>query len=167
MPSMTAAITRAEAASRPELPRRSIGHERTPDRPTPSGGRPHPQTAHVITTAAIRPGLHVRSDADRSLADLLLRMVREQDARIPAERRTPRTLAAMQARMANDSCPLCGRWNCDPSSCPPSAVPAAAPTMSGDFQCDVCGGWFGVTGAHPANGIVTGWTCGACQNIQA
>ncbi|MFD8762333.1 hypothetical protein ACFV03_25630 [Streptomyces mirabilis] len=47
MPSMTALITPAENASRPPLPRRPIPHERTPDRPTPSGGQPHPRTAHT------------------------------------------------------------------------------------------------------------------------
>ncbi|MFE2823494.1 hypothetical protein [Streptomyces sp. NPDC059271] len=47
MHSMTALITPAEAASRPELPRRPLPHERTPDRPTPSGGRPHPRTAQA------------------------------------------------------------------------------------------------------------------------
>ncbi|MGW4994284.1 hypothetical protein ACWEQ3_42820 [Streptomyces mirabilis] len=51
MPSMTALITPAEAASRPPLQRRPIPHERTPDRPTPSGGRPHPQRT------AVRPGI--------------------------------------------------------------------------------------------------------------
>lgn len=50
MPSMTVLITPAEAASRPELPRRPIPHERTPDRPSPSGSRPHPQRT------AVRPG---------------------------------------------------------------------------------------------------------------
>jgi hypothetical protein len=44
---MTALITPAEAASRPELPRRPVPHERTPDRPTPAGGQPHPRTAHA------------------------------------------------------------------------------------------------------------------------
>ncbi|MFJ8158866.1 hypothetical protein [Streptomyces sp. NPDC094468] len=29
--------------SRPELPKRPLPHERTPDRPAPAGGRPHPQ----------------------------------------------------------------------------------------------------------------------------
>ncbi|MER7982633.1 hypothetical protein [Streptomyces sp. NPDC095817] len=47
MATMTALITPAESASRPELPRRPLPHERTPDRPTPSGGRPHPRTAHA------------------------------------------------------------------------------------------------------------------------
>ncbi|MGW6262557.1 hypothetical protein [Streptomyces sp. NPDC055085] len=149
MPSMTALITPAEAASRP-------------DRPAPSGGRPHPRTAHTIAASVIRRTTPVRSDADRSLGDLLLRMVRKQDALIPAKRRAPRTLAAMQARMADDACGLCGRWSCDPSTCPPSAT---APTMGG-YQCDTCGGWFGVTGAGTHSGV-TAWTCSACQNIQA
>ncbi|MFE2838481.1 hypothetical protein ACFXI6_47225 [Streptomyces mirabilis] len=57
MPSMTALITPAENASRPPLPRRPIPHERTPDRPTPSGGRPHPRTAHTTGDPVILEGL--------------------------------------------------------------------------------------------------------------
>ncbi|MGY4928542.1 hypothetical protein [Streptomyces sp. 900105755] len=40
MPSMTAAPT---LDSRPPLPKRPLPHEKTPDRPAPAGGRPHPQ----------------------------------------------------------------------------------------------------------------------------
>jgi hypothetical protein len=36
----------------------------------------------------------------RRLGEYLLRLVREADARIPAERRVPRTAAAMRARLA-------------------------------------------------------------------
>ncbi|MFD6823338.1 hypothetical protein ACFWC5_23590 [Streptomyces sp. NPDC060085] len=57
MPSMTALITPAEGASRPELPRRPVPHERTPDRPTPSGGRPHPRTAHTVGDPTILEAL--------------------------------------------------------------------------------------------------------------
>ncbi|MEV8455523.1 hypothetical protein AB0467_28475 [Streptomyces sp. NPDC052095] len=55
-----------------------------------------------------------------------------------AGRRTRRTLAEMapgyvrqpvlvlhRPVMANDSCPLCHRWQCDPSNCPPSFAPAS------------------------------------------
>ncbi|WP_314416131.1 RNA polymerase sigma factor [Streptomyces sp. DSM 40484] len=31
------------ASTRPPLPRRPIPHEKTPDRPAPAGGRPHPR----------------------------------------------------------------------------------------------------------------------------
>ncbi|MGW3269056.1 hypothetical protein [Streptomyces sp. NPDC001056] len=48
----------------------------------------------------------------------LLAVVRAQDAAIPAERRAPRTVAEMRARLAGlyeeeqDACGLCGRWAC-------------------------------------------------------
>ncbi|MFF4442861.1 hypothetical protein [Streptomyces sp. NPDC001621] len=48
----------------------------------------------------------------------LLAVVRAQDAAIPAERRAPRTLAEMRARLAaltedeQDACGLCGFWQC-------------------------------------------------------
>ncbi|MFJ3213834.1 hypothetical protein [Streptomyces flaveolus] len=113
----------------------------------------------------------------RQLGDLLARMAREADSRIPAERRARRTLQEMlpgyerqpvltlhRPVMADDACPLCGRWTCDPSNCPPGVTPAPAPaTASGQWQCDRCGNWFGVAGA-PA-GPAIAWTCGACQSI--
>ncbi|MCX4231767.1 hypothetical protein [Streptomyces ortus] len=43
MPSMTDA-TMPVTATRPQLPRRPIPHEKTPDRPTPTSPRPHPRT---------------------------------------------------------------------------------------------------------------------------
>ncbi|MEU3521995.1 hypothetical protein ABZ770_43360 [Streptomyces sp. NPDC006654] len=39
-------------------------------------------------------------EAHRRLGQHLLAVVREQDARIPAERRAPRTVAEMRARLA-------------------------------------------------------------------
>ncbi|MFE7347557.1 hypothetical protein [Streptomyces fimicarius] len=35
----------------------------------------------------------------------------------------------------NDPCPLCTRWNCDPSNCPPSFAPA--PTAAAPAQTAV------------------------------
>lgn len=208
MPSMTALITPAEAASRPELPRRPIPHERTPDRPTPSGGRPHPRTAHAdpMILEALRqvveqqigprePGaiyqnsdgafevLSVTRSPERARGLLnrrcaqwavIIRDVLRADGEPFAvgsvwttSDRLVRPGTSDRARMADDACGLCGCWNCDPSTCPPSATaPAAAPTMGG-WQCDTCGGWFGVTGASPQAGVVTAWTCGACQRNQA
>ncbi|MDT0614459.1 hypothetical protein [Streptomyces lancefieldiae] len=110
--------------------------------------------------------------AHRQLGDLLERMAREADSRIPSERRARRTLQEMMPGyerqpvltlhrpvMAGDRCPLCDRWQCDPSNCPPGAAPAPAPAAaSGQWQCDTCGNWFGVTDRIP----VTGWTCSAC-----
>ncbi|MFF9490267.1 hypothetical protein [Streptomyces sp. NPDC014676] len=116
--------------------------------------------------------------AHRQLGDLLERMVREADARIPDGRRARRTLQEMapgytrqpvltlhRPVMADDACPLCGSWSCDPSTCPPASVaPASVPaTASGKWQCDTCGGWFGVTGARPAP--ATAWTCDVCRAI--
>ncbi|MGY4965103.1 hypothetical protein [Streptomyces sp. 900105245] len=48
----------------------------------------------------------------------LLAVVRAQDTAIPAERRAPRELAEMRARLAaltedeQDACGLCGFWQC-------------------------------------------------------
>ncbi|MEU5314424.1 hypothetical protein [Streptomyces sp. NPDC021562] len=76
-------------------------------------------------------------DANRRLGQHLLAVVREQDARIPAERRAPRTVAEMRARLAavalddveQGACGLCGRWTpcgpCGDSLQRATAVPAA------------------------------------------
>ncbi|MEV0982159.1 hypothetical protein [Streptomyces sp. NPDC049915] len=90
------------------------------------------------------PNTAVR-EAERRLGQHLLAVVHAQDAAIPAHRRVPRTVAEMRARltarMADDACPLCMRWQCDPSNCPPaSAAPAPATvTASGGGQCSACG----------------------------
>ncbi|SEE66315.1 hypothetical protein SAMN05216532_8231 [Streptomyces sp. 2231.1] len=53
-----------------------------------------------------------------ALSAHLLAVVRAQDAAILAERRAPRTLAEMRARLAaltedeQDACGLCGFWQC-------------------------------------------------------
>ncbi|MEU9631492.1 hypothetical protein AB0D89_32475 [Streptomyces luteogriseus] len=117
--------------------------------------------------------------AYRQLGDLLVRMVRESDARIPIERRVRRTLQEMVPGyerqpvltlhlpvMADDACPLCGRWSCNGSDCPPSAAPAPATELvatGGGQQCSKCGGWFGVTAGRPAP--ATAWTCDACSAL--
>ncbi|MFI6881153.1 hypothetical protein ACIBL6_47685 [Streptomyces sp. NPDC050400] len=71
-------------------------------------------------------------------------------------------LTLSRPTMADDSFPLCHRWNCDPSNCPPRAtVSAPAPVASGGgLQCDQCGGTFGA-----APGPLTAWTCGACKAL--
>ncbi|MGW1044787.1 hypothetical protein [Streptomyces sp. NPDC002547] len=104
-------------------------------------------------------------DANRRLGRHLLAVVRAQDAVIPAHRRVPRTVAEMRARlarMADDACPLCGRWSCTGADCPPSVAPAPATTpattpatASGGGQCSRCGGWF------------PGWPGGVCSTCQA
>ncbi|WP_201299977.1 hypothetical protein [Streptomyces mexicanus] len=116
--------------------------------------RPHPVTAD--RDAHLRLGRH------------LLAVVRAQDAAIPAHPRVPRTVAATRARlqermaqtvtMADDACPLSGRWNCTGTDCPPSSVtaptPDAAPVpaaATAGGQCSVCGGWF------------EGWSGGVCD----
>ncbi|MFF3166776.1 hypothetical protein [Streptomyces sp. NPDC003273] len=117
--------------------------------------------------------------AHHQLGDLLARMVREADARIPDGRRARRTLQEMmpgfqrqpvltlhRPEMADDACPVCGYWRCRCSEACTRTPAAAAPApvrASGGWQCDTCGGWFGVTGARP--GTVTAWTCSACQNL--
>ncbi|MGW5098192.1 hypothetical protein ACWEQ1_32165 [Streptomyces nodosus] len=123
------------------------------------------------TEAAVNPEY-----AHRQLGDLLARMVREADARVPGGRRVRRTLQEMMPGyerqplltlhrpvMADDACPLCGRWSCDPSNCPPAGVAPAPATANTGMQCDVCGGWFGVAAAP--SGPVTAWTCSACQAL--
>ncbi|MFG2811484.1 hypothetical protein [Streptomyces massasporeus] len=118
------------------------------------------------------------ASAHRQLGVLLARMVRESDARIPTERRARRTLQEMapgyerqpvltlyRPVMADDACPLCGRWSCNGSDCPPSSTApthALAPAGSGN-QCSKCGGWFGVTAERPAP--ATAWTCDACSAL--
>ncbi len=112
------------------------------------------------------------SVAHRQLGDLLARMVREADSRIPTGRRARRTLQEMlpgyerqpvltlhRPVMADDACPLCGLWNCDPTTCPPSSTAPAPVTSGGGLQCDTCGTWFGVA---QGGTTVTAWTCAAC-----
>ncbi|MER5293543.1 hypothetical protein ABT382_15895 [Streptomyces pharetrae] len=122
--------------------------------------------------------------ADRQLGDLLARMVREADGRIPQKRRARRTLQEMapgyerqpvltlyRPVMADDACPVCGRWSCKGGSdCPPGAAPAPAASVSvpvvtggGGWQCDQCGQWFSVTAELPAP--ATAWTCSACSAL--
>ncbi|MFD4974610.1 hypothetical protein [Streptomyces sp. NPDC058424] len=98
-------------------------------------------------------------DTHRRLGHHLLAVVRAQDAAIPAHRRVPRTAAQMRARfvertsqtatMREDACPLCFRWSCDGTDCPPSAAPEpaaqTATASAGDpgwGQCNQCMGWF-------------------------
>ncbi|MFF4918882.1 hypothetical protein [Streptomyces tendae] len=122
-------------------------------------------------------------DADRQLGDLLARMVREADTRISTASRARRTLQEMlpgyerqpvltlhRPAMADDACPLCGSWNCDPSKCPPGVAPAPAPTAPrNEMQCDRCGGVFGTapmpTAAQGPRLAPTAWTCDACQAL--
>ncbi|WP_225638112.1 hypothetical protein [Streptomyces solaniscabiei] len=128
-----------------------------------------------MTRGAARTTVAAHTPEHRQLGDLLTRMAREADSRIPAERRARRRLQEMMPGyerqpvlilhrpvMADDSCPQRGRWTRDPSICPPASA-APAPAASGQWQCDRCGNWFGVAGA-PA-GPVVAWTCGACQSI--
>lgn len=121
--------------------------------------------------------------AHRQLGDLLARMVRETDTRTPSERRARRTLQEMMPGyvrqpvlvlhrpvMADDACPLCGLWNCDPSTCPPASAAPAPATAGTGMQCDVCGGYFGAApapaGTQAASLAPTAWTCDACQVLR-
>ncbi|MFF4983787.1 hypothetical protein ACFY3O_27510 [Streptomyces sp. NPDC001046] len=127
--------------------------------------------------------------AHHQLGNLLTHMVREADARVPDGRRARRTLQEMapgyerqpvltlhRPVMADDACPLCGRWSCNGSDCPPGAASAPATSMTvpvvtgGGWQCDRCGGWFGVTAEQPLPATVrpapaTGWTCSTCSAL--
>ncbi len=123
-----------------------------------------------MTRAVVLPA----EPAHHYLGTLLTRMVREADARIPDGRRARRTLQEMQPgyerqpvltlyrpEMAEDACPLCGRWNCDPTQCPsvapaPALAPDIAPaTGSGEGQCSWCGTWY------------PDWNGGICDACQA
>ncbi|MFF1401075.1 hypothetical protein ACFVZD_46145 [Streptomyces sp. NPDC058287] len=109
---------------------------------------------------------------------LVTHMVRHADGHIPAGRRARRTLQEMapgyerqpvlilhRPTMSDDSCPLCHRWSCDPSNCPPRAsTTSPAPVASGGgLQCDQCGGVFGAVPGSQAT--LTAWTCGACRAL--
>ncbi|MDQ1033644.1 hypothetical protein QFZ75_000060 [Streptomyces sp. V3I8] len=73
-------------------------------------------TAQII--ARTRPATADTDAANRKLGQHLLDVVRRQDAAIPADRRAPRTLADMRARLAaasaaqEDVCPMCEYWQC-------------------------------------------------------
>jgi DnaJ-class molecular chaperone len=63
--------------------------------------------------AAVLPSSEIRPEdtPERRLGALLLRMVREADARIPVTRRVPRTVAEMRQRIEvrqEGVCPACG-----------------------------------------------------------
>ncbi|WP_329046680.1 hypothetical protein [Streptomyces sp. NBC_01422] len=107
---------------------------------------------------------------------LVDRLVADGDTRAQAVgRKARRTLAEMAPgykqqpvlllaptltfRPTNGQCPLCDRWNCGGTDCPPSATASGAIEIesSGELQCDQCSGWFGFTG----------WTCPACKQLQA
>ncbi|MFB6876348.1 hypothetical protein [Streptomyces sp. NPDC056323] len=81
-----------------------------------------------------------RDETDTSFHRIVRHLVTDGDGRArSAGRRARRTLAEMAPEyvrqpvlvlhrpvMANDSCPLCHKWSCDPSNCPPSVAPAPA-----------------------------------------
>ncbi|MEU1853746.1 hypothetical protein ABZ499_31900 [Streptomyces sp. NPDC019990] len=136
----------------------------------------------MTTTIMTRPASGFTApdatDAHHQLGQLLTRIVREGDARVTPGQGARRTLQEMapgyerqrvltlhRPVMDNDACPLCGRWSCNGSDCPPGAALAPALVATGGpmNQCDRCGGWFGVTAARPAP--ATAWTCDACQAL--
>ncbi|MFP8886811.1 hypothetical protein [Streptomyces mangrovi] len=91
--------------------------------------RPRPQAGVIedIEREDDRRG-YERDETDNHhrLGAELLHRVRSADARIPAERRVPRTVAEMRARLAaaaDDACPLCGWWRC---RCADQAAPGVA-----------------------------------------
>ncbi|TGZ12389.1 hypothetical protein DV517_74840 [Streptomyces sp. S816] len=63
----------------------------------------------------------------------LLAVVRDQDAATPSERRVPRTVAEMRARLTalvedeQDACGMCGYWNC---RCPKSRARTACTAVA-------------------------------------
>ncbi|CAL9668798.1 hypothetical protein [Streptomyces sp. enrichment culture] len=116
--------------------------------------------------------------AHHRLGDLLAQMVRQADARIPAGRRARRTLQEMMPGyerqpvltlyrpvMADNACPLCGSWSCNPSNCPPASAAPTPAALGSSQQCANCGGWFGVTATLPTR--ATAWVCDACSALSA
>ncbi|GAA3753894.1 hypothetical protein [Streptomyces tremellae] len=81
---MRATIIARQAPRASAEPEPEPQHDRSAPQPAPA--RPH-------------PAIRAAATPEQRLDALLLRMVREQDARIPAERRVPRTRAEMQARL--------------------------------------------------------------------
>ncbi|MEU0630620.1 hypothetical protein [Streptomyces sp. NPDC005989] len=84
-----------------------------------------------------------RDETDTSFRHLVRYLVDDGDDRAwAAGRRARRTLAEMAPEYVrqpvlvlhrpsmNDACPVCTRWNCDPSNCPPSFAPAPASAAS-------------------------------------
>ncbi|WP_331734745.1 hypothetical protein [Streptomyces sp. NBC_00887] len=129
----------------------------------------------TVTTLALRAGWLEAQERDETdqFHQLVHHLIVDGDTRArSAGRQARRTLAEMAPgyerqpvllltrpltfKSANDSCPLCHRWNCDGHDCPPG-VSAPAATESNTLQCDRCQGWFGYTG----------WTCSACLAVGA
>ncbi|MGA5430684.1 hypothetical protein ACPCVL_28295 [Streptomyces koyangensis] len=115
------------------------------------------------------------TEGQQRLGRYLRRVIRQQDAAIPAHRRAPRTLAEMKARlvrlgaaqpgyerqpvlvlhrptMQDDARPLCLRWNCNPANCPPAG---AAPANARSARCGSCGICTG-TGTRQVTVVKTG-----------
>ncbi|MFB8413489.1 hypothetical protein [Streptomyces albidoflavus] len=115
------------------------------------------------------------TEGQQRLGRHLRRVIRQQDAAIPAHRRAPRTLAEMQARlvrlgaaqpgyerqpvlvlhhptMQDDACPLCLRWNCNPANCPPAGLAPANARSARRGSCGLCDG----TGVRQITVIKTG-----------
>ncbi|WP_331735935.1 hypothetical protein [Streptomyces sp. NBC_00057] len=80
-----------------------------------------------------------RDETDTSFHRIVRHLVTDGDDRArTAGRRARRTLAEMAPEYVrqpvlvlhrpsmNDACPVCTRWNCDPSNCPPSFAPVPA-----------------------------------------
>lgn len=88
----------------------------------------------------------------QAMRALVVRMVREADARVPDGQQARRTLQTMAPGYERQPVLTLHRPEFTP-------VPAAG----GGQQCDVCGGIFGAAPGQPA-GPVTAWTCGACQS---
>lgn len=99
---------------------------------------------------------------------LLDRMRAEGDARAAlAGRRARRTLQEMdpgyvrqpiltlhRPAMADDACPVCTRWRCNGTDCPPAALASTKTPQCTSGQCSRCGGRF-----EDWNGGI----CDACQ----
>ncbi|MFF5407901.1 hypothetical protein ACFY8K_34175 [Streptomyces misionensis] len=95
----------------------------------PQGDDRFARVLNAINSHRTRPPRRPRGvEPGAALGAHLLAVVRAQDAAIPADRRAPRTVAEMRARLAGlyeeeqDACGLCGYWQC---RCPKSRADTA------------------------------------------
>lgn len=68
---------------------------------------------------------HLVADGDARALGAGRQARRTLDQMMPGYTRQP-VLILHRPRMANDACPLCGKWQCDPAKCPSGAVPATS-----------------------------------------
>ncbi|MFI6530204.1 hypothetical protein [Streptomyces uncialis] len=117
-----------------------------------------------MTLTRPRPQAGTNDDTDdAAFHQLVQHLVMDGDLRAARlGRRAPRTLAAMQARMADDACGLCGCWIC---RCAQEAGLTRTPSGPGAaLVCTACGGTGGRVEDTSSGGVRrrTWIGCGSC-----